>query len=48
MTELNKHYRGAIEPLLHYNTASVVIQKSLFSIPIVAVLERKRGFSYTL
>ena len=48
IAELNKHYRVAIEPLYHSNTASFVIQKSLFYLPTVAVLEWERGFSYVL
>ncbi|WP_294420995.1 hypothetical protein, partial [Prevotella sp.] len=39
------HQRGTIEPLCHSNTASIVIQKSLFCLPIVAVMEGKRGSS---
>jgi len=46
MTELNKHNRVAKEPLFHSNTASVMIQKSLFCLPTAAALEDKRGFSY--
>ena len=46
MTELNKHNKVAKEPLFHPNTASVMIQKSLFCLPTAAVLEDKRGFSY--
>ena len=45
MTVLNMHQRGTIEPLCYSNTASIVIQKSHFCLPIVAVMEDKRGSS---
>ena len=34
---------SAIEPLLHYNTATVIMQLSLFYTLIVALSECKRG-----
>ena len=39
-----KPFFSAIEPLLHYDTATVVIQESLFYTLIVALSDCKRGF----
>ena len=38
MTELNKHYKVAIEPLFHPNTASLAFQYSLSCLPIQPLL----------
>ena len=43
MTEQNKHHWVAIEPLLHSNTATVVIQKRHYCTLIGLLLEGKRG-----
>lgn len=44
MKELNKHNKVAKEPLFHSNTASVMIQKSLFCLPTAAVWKSKEAF----
>ncbi len=40
----NEPLFSAIEPLLHSNTVTVVIQQSLFCSLIVPLLDCKRGF----
>ena len=45
ITKPNKHLWVAIVPLLHTNSGTIAIQKRHFYIPIVALLEWKRGVS---
>ena len=48
ITKPNKHLWVAIVPLLHTNSGTIAIQKRHFYIPIVALLECKRGVSCIL
>ena len=43
MTEQNKHHWAAIEPLLHSNTATIVMQKSHYCTLVALLLEYKSG-----
>ena len=44
ITLSNEPLFSAIEPLLHSDTANIVIQESLFYTQIVALSDCKRGF----